>query len=334
MEFALGGQLSVRITPDDVGKRVSIRTRLPEDTPGARFTDTLGHLTSWENGVLLVTRRDGEAVRLDERDLVAAKVVPPATRRGRRLRGGPGTDTAELERIAARGWPAVDREPLGDWLLRAADGFTWRANSTLALGDPGVPVERAVDEVADWYHARGLPGTVVVVDPRGEGAALDALLEHRGWTVRAAALLSLAPLPPLTDAPEDARVRVERALTEEWLTGYRSSGPEARAVLTGGPSVWFVTVPDARGDGTPAARGRCVVEGRWAGFNAVEVSPRWRRHGLATAVMAALARVALSEGATTGYLQVEPDNEGALALYEGLGFVEHHRYHYRVQPRT
>ncbi len=91
--------------------------------------------------------------------------------------------------------------------------------------------------------------------------------------------------------------------------------------MAGGPSVWFATAP--------GAIGRCVVDGPWALFGAVEVEPAARRRGLATAVMGALARQAYAEGATAAYLQVEADNEAARALYDRLGFTDHHGYHYR-----
>ena len=109
----------------------------------------------------------------------------------------------------------------------------------------------------------------------------------------------------------------------------RTGEPRRNAlkVLTGGPSVWFATVPGA--DGRTAAIGRLVVDGRWAGFAAIEVDPAQRRQGLATLVMAALAERALDEGASAAYLQVEADNAGARALYDRLGFTDHHRYHYR-----
>jgi ribosomal protein S18 acetylase RimI-like enzyme len=44
--------------------------------------------------------------------------------------------------------------------------------------------------------------------------------------------------------------------------------------------------------------------------------------------MATLLEWGAERGATTAYLQVLGDNEPALALYERLGFVEHHRYRY------
>jgi ribosomal protein S18 acetylase RimI-like enzyme len=61
---------------------------------------------------------------------------------------------------------------------------------------------------------------------------------------------------------------------------------------------------------------------------AVEVDPALRGRGLATAVMKALARRALDEGASAAWLQVESDNDQARALYEGMGFTVHHRYHH------
>jgi ribosomal protein S18 acetylase RimI-like enzyme len=48
--------------------------------------------------------------------------------------------------------------------------------------------------------------------------------------------------------------------------------------------------------------------------------------------MAALVDWAAERGATTAYLQVLGDNQPALALYAGLGFVEHHRYRYLAAP--
>lgn len=40
----------------------------------------------------------------------------------------------DLERAAALHWQAPETEPLGEWRLRAAAGFTGRANSALPVG--------------------------------------------------------------------------------------------------------------------------------------------------------------------------------------------------------
>lgn len=72
-----GHRMSITMTPSDVGRRVSVRRRVPEG-----FRDVVGELTSWSaDGVLTVRRRDGELVEFPLEIVVAAKVVPPPPQR-------------------------------------------------------------------------------------------------------------------------------------------------------------------------------------------------------------------------------------------------------------
>ncbi|WP_374775673.1 GNAT family N-acetyltransferase [Streptomyces sp. NBC_01310] len=323
MEITAGGLLEVRITPADVGKRVSVR-RVETGLSGSpEFTDTVGVLTSWNEGVLLITKKNGQSVRIAESSLVAGKIVPPAPARRR----GPAASFEELARVAARSWQPLESERLGGWTLRAAAGFTRRANSVLPLGDPGIPLDDALARVTSWYAERALPAYVqAATGAAGTQELLCAELERRGWVSEVSAEVRTGALAPVgdVDAPAAGSVRLTRVPDEEWLGRYgKVSDPDlARRMLVEGPSVWFAALPGGR------AVGRCVVDGRWAGFAAVTVDPAHRREGLATAVMAALARRALEEGASAAWLQVEADNAGALALYDGLGFSTHHMYHH------
>ncbi|MCX5006126.1 GNAT family N-acetyltransferase [Streptomyces sp. NBC_00638] len=331
MEISASGRLEVRITAADVGKRVSVRRVIDDGDTGGKFTDTVGVLTSWDKGVLLITRRTGERVRIAESSLVAGKVVPAAPARRR----GPAASYEELARVAARAWRPVESERLGAWELRAAGGFTRRANSVLPLGDPGVPLDQALTCVRDWYAARGLPAYVqTATGAEGAQELLCAELEARDWAREVTAELWTGALAPIGDR-EAPGVLLSRTADEAWLGRYQRKGLSdvALKVLGSGPSVWFATVPGAEG-AAPAAIGRCVVDGRWAGFAAVEVDPAHRRKGLATAVMAALARRALDEGASAAWLQVEADNTGARELYARMGFGAHHAYHHYRAPRT
>lgn len=346
MEFTAGGQLKVRLTPQDVGKRVSVRRLTGDSAAGGRFTDVVGVLTSWDDGVLSITRRSGAAVRIAESSLVAAKVVPAAPARRR----GPAADFAELARVVARAWQPVESEALGDWALRASvqevpceagqggmvagrrEGFTRRANSALPLGDPGMPLDQALQYVREWYAERGLPAYVQVsTGAAGTQELLAAELAARGWVPEVSAEVRIGALVPVGDlAAEAVDVRLSRTADAAWMSRYQrfeAPGAHVTKVLHSGPSVWFATVSGADGE-APAAIGRCVVDGRWAGFAAVEVDPARRRQGLARAVLAVLARKALDEGASAAWLQVEADNEGARALYDGMGFTTHHSYHH------
>jgi ribosomal protein S18 acetylase RimI-like enzyme len=351
VEISAGGRLEIRITTADVGKRVSVRRWNEHAAEGERFTDTVGVLTSWDDGVLLITQRNGHGVRIAESSLVAGKVVPAAPARRR----GPAATYEELARVAARAWRPVESERLGEWELRAAvekgprearrwgaevgrrAGFTRRANSVLPLGDPGLPLDEALAAVRRWYGERGLPAYVqTATGAEGTHELLCAELERRGWVREVTAELWIGALAPVADRAEAAGVVLSRTADDAWLARYRRKGVSevALRVLGSGPSVWFATVPGAAAGDPPAAIGRCVVDGRWASFAAVEVDPRQRRRGLATAVMAALARQALDEGASAAWLQVETGNAGARALYAGLGFTAHHAYHHYREPET
>ncbi|MFF9848829.1 GNAT family N-acetyltransferase [Streptomyces litmocidini] len=327
MEITGAGRLEVRITSADVGKRVSVRYVTDSAQPGEKFTDAVGVLTSWEAGVLLITRKSGEGVRIPESSLAAGKVVPAAPARRR----GPSATFAELARATARAWQPVESEALGEWTLRASDGFTRRANSVLALGDPGLPVTEALTHARAWYAARGLPAYVqAATGAEGTQELLCAALDGHGWRREVSAEVRIGALAPIGDLDADvSAVRLSRTVDEAWLRRYQrfeEASPAVRSVLSSGPSVWFASVA---GTGeVPAAIGRCVVDGRWAGFMAVEVDPDRRRLGLATSVMTALARQALDEGASAAWLQVEADNDAARALYDGMGFAPHHHYHH------
>ena len=246
----------------------------------------------------------------------------------------------ELEAVAALGWRAPEEARLGGWLLRAAAGFTGRANSALAAGDPGLPLAGAVSAVGQWYQARGLPAMIAVPYPAGDPdrSAVDRFLAGQGWRVRSGAAVMMtgrtADVASRTAAPAGVRVEVDPEPGEHWLAGYHYQGqdlpPAARQLLMSAPWQAFASVREA---GRAIAIGRVAAADGWAGLTAIEVDPGHRRRGLATAVTAALAAAAAEHGAGGLYLQVETENAAARALYARAGFTDHHAYHYRIARR-
>jgi ribosomal protein S18 acetylase RimI-like enzyme len=102
--------------------------------------------------------------------------------------------------------------------------------------------------------------------------------------------------------------------------------PAARSVLTGGKVGYGVATLDGATAGV--VRG-ALVDG-WLHVGRLEVGPGFRRRGLASALMGALHTWGAEHGADRAVLQVAEGNEGALALYAGLGYAPHHRYRYWV----
>jgi GNAT superfamily N-acetyltransferase len=95
----------------------------------------------------------------------------------------------------------------------------------------------------------------------------------------------------------------------------------------------LVTARARTDDGRLLASGVAAYANDWVGFRGIEVDPAERGRGLGLLVMAELLEWGAERGATTAYLQVLGDNTRAFALYDGLGFVPHHRYRYLAAPR-
>jgi GNAT superfamily N-acetyltransferase len=307
------------LSPRDVGARVSVRRRVPE----GRLTDELGHLLDVTDEHLQVLAR-GEVLRLPLADVTAAQVVPPATpRRGWEV---PVVGADDMQRICWAGWPAREVERIGDWVLRAHGGITGRANSAMAVGDPGRPVPEALGSVEAWYAERGLPPLLQLplADPANRAMA------EAGWARLHVTVVQVAPIAPvLAQAAEPTtRADVEPTPSSDWLSVMHDLDDDVDghvAILAGPPVVGFATLyrgPD------PLAIGRVSVEGEWCGITSVDVVPAARRQGLGSEVMATLLDWARQQGATSSYLQVRAANAGALKLYDALGYVTHHPYGY------
>ncbi len=246
----------------------------------------------------------------------------------------------DLEGAAALHWQAPETERLGDWLLRAAEGFTGRANSALPVGDPGVPLPEAVATVQDWYRRRALPPMIVVPGVLQEGtppAPLENLLAERRWQPRPGpAFVMTAAIADIPARPDnDVHLTPEPDASLFALYRYRGQDlpPIARTLFMSAPWQAFATV---RRDGRAVACGRISVAGapgeQWGAITAVEVDPGGPRPGLGAALTSALAAAAAGRGAPCVLLQVETGNAPARALYVRCGFRDSHRYHYLIAP--
>lgn len=346
-----GGRTGVGTDRDDVwlaraGQRVVVRYRVA----GGGLTDALGDLVGVTDVALVVRTRRGE-VRVLRSDVVAGKVVPP-----RASRPAPphlALSVTDLVAVMALHWNPADQVRLGGWWLRAADGFTNRANCVVPLGAPGVGDDEALGFVHDWFAARGLPAQLSVAGPVEGGVPDDgdgtdgaspaaralALVTAHGWQVveGASALVLVAPTAELrggADLPVGLTLDVADAPDAGWRATYRYKGedlPEhAVRLLLSAPEQAFWSVRDGA---RTVACARGSVGAGWAGVTAVEVDPAYRRRGLARVLLGAVARWAWSRGALSTYLQTAETNTAAQALYLSAGFAPHHRYDYVRAPQ-
>ncbi|MEU4807042.1 GNAT family N-acetyltransferase [Actinosynnema sp. NPDC023587] len=236
----------------------------------------------------------------------------------------------EVEQRCADAWPALRDVPLGEWRLRAAGGFTGRANSALTTGSPGCPVPWALRLVRAFAARNAIAPTAhVVVGSRSEEAVSAA-----GWRVDAAhpggaESLVLTGRPESFASPKGDGVGVSAVPTSAWweLTAQDNPTPAQRHVLGSGFIVGFGSV--VRG-GRVVAAVRGAVVGDLLHIARLVVRPEVRRGGVARALMGGLASWGVANGATRCALQVAEHNTAALTLYASLGCTEHHRYRYWI----
>lgn len=295
-----------------VGRRVVLRRRVGARAGRPVFTDILGELVAASADQVVIRGDDGMTVAVPAGEVHRLRAVPP----GRAA-------ILALEAVAAAGWPAPETARLGDWLLRAGQGWTRRANSALLLGDPGLPVPEALDRVRSWYAERGLAPRLAV--PLPAMAPADHVAARLGWPADVEVDVLTGPLGA---GPPDPGVRFAPEPDEAWCEVYQAkqvSAVGARIMAAPG-TVTFGSIVDGE---TTVAVGRGVVVDGWLGITSMEVRPEHRRRGLAGRMLSALCGWGVEHGAARCYLQVETTNEPALAFYRGLGFTRHHRYRNR-----
>ncbi|NIJ13990.1 ribosomal protein S18 acetylase RimI-like enzyme [Saccharomonospora amisosensis] len=244
-----------------------------------------------------------------------------------------------IEHACADAWQALIERRLGEWRLRAAADrvgtervpFTARANSALAVGDPGIAITSALDEVCEFAHEQRIEPVVQVV----HGDPVESELLRSGWrpyhehAVGCEVSVLVGPTGQGGEAG-DERIRMLDAPTAGWweLTVDSPLPTTAqRHVLTSGDRVGFGVAEHQAGT-VAAVRG--AVVGDLLHVARLAVRQRLRRRGIAGGLMRRVSAWGSEHGTTRCVLQVAVGNNGALALYQRLGFREHHRYRYWV----
>lgn len=243
---------------------------------------------------------------------------------------------AELRGIqerAVRAQPIEHAEDLGGWRIGRTAADSWWHGSVIPHGDPEdllARVEHVEAVYASWERRVSFqisPG----VCPDG----LDGLLARRGYRQIGPILLQCAPTATVLAAldPVPLESRIEAGPSDAWcaaaaLAQGRVDSAADRDHLAG------LVLPSAYASvsfgGKVIGVGRAVADFGWTGVFAVAVLPEARGRGAGRELVRLLAEWAESQGTADMYLQVERDNEPAMALYAKAGFAEVLAYHYRT----
>jgi GNAT superfamily N-acetyltransferase len=259
----------------------------------------------------------------------------------------------QIERLAARAWPANEIEEVDGWLLRRTVGVDRRRSNSLLPPTDTAHAVRTLDLALVTAEELDFVQTIQV-SPAESHLRLDEALEGRGMSFGGPSLVLAGPLGGTPSPPADISIRVTDGtpdpgplasapavsveltdLTTEWVTAWAAvSGIDGTAetadlVLSQlGDRARFAAAIDTS---TAEPLGACVgvAESGWLGLFSLYVTPSARRRGIATHLVDSLSSWATSTNATSTYLQVEADNSAALSFYATRGFHIAHTYHYR-----
>jgi hypothetical protein len=151
------------------------------------------------------------------------------------------TDLARvLDAAGARASPALETEQLDGWWLRAAEGFTGRANSVLPVASGRMPLAAKLEAVERFYAARGLPAAYLV-SPAAAPSDLDTVLAARGYRRTTAVLVQTAALD--VSGADALPSRPDRRWLDTWAAGSGRTEAEADIALR---ILERVTLPQSR----------------------------------------------------------------------------------------
>lgn len=254
-------------------------------------------------------------------------------------------EITSYEEIAMNAFPAICSELYDGWTLRYTGGYTFRGNSVNPIYPSSINLEEKILECESRYLEQELPSVFKMTEVVEEG--LDLVLEKCGYEIQKEADIMTMQLDNAIVRGEYAEennvsdeVMIDNHATEEWLDSFVTlNGTEdepmksiAKEVLCKIQNPIFCA--GIYKNGEMVACGLGVFERGKLGLFDVRVLDQYRRFGLGTKICKQIINEGKKHGAKEAYLQVASMNEGAIKLYEKLGFTKAYTYWYRVKGGT
>jgi GNAT superfamily N-acetyltransferase len=243
-------------------------------------------------------------------------------------------EIGELELLASHCWPAREIVTYKGWIIQWNDAITWRANSVLPYKwESKIEIEQVIDYVIDLYKEKDTP-PAFKISPASQPKGLDKLLEEKGFEQRMVTHVQIAPIEEISCLNPRLPVDLFKVTDDSLDTLMYKSEREKKAIevrreiihrIVGAKNIARVMM-----HGYIAGVGLGVVEGEWLGLFSIRTLPEFQRRGVAWSVNCALAMWGEDHGAKRAFLQVEAENNPAIALYESMGFKTMYTYWYRI----
>lgn len=242
-------------------------------------------------------------------------------------------DIADLERATLYAVAPHALETLPGWLLPFDTSTIGRAKSAVPLSHQLQDAD-IVQTIADRYAVHGLSAAFRVANLPAL-ANLHHALQRMGYQPEQPTLVQIGSARRMQEVFGKGTANVTPRPTAAWADVYLApgfdpvDGAHRVQALSRSKHVVYTGLADEQG---PAAAGTAAFSHEWASIHGMRTVLRRRGQGLAGHILAALAQEAIARGLDRVFLQVQEDNESALALYQRAGFTTAWRYHYWRLP--
>ncbi len=231
-------------------------------------------------------------------------------------------------------WPPAERRPCGPFRLRHGAGGGKRVSAATLDGEAAGAAEIDTAEAAMQTMGQAPLFMIRDADAWPGDTALDDALDARGYRVvdptvfYCAPVAAVAQVPrPMTTFPVWPPLALQTALWQD-----AGIGPERRAVMARAADPKTAFMARHRNRAAGVAFVALDRQNGIAMLHALEVTPSFRREGVARELVGAIAHWAQGQGAAHFALAVTEANAEAGALYAGLGMTRTAGYHYRQKP--
>ena len=240
--------------------------------------------------------------------------------------------TAAIERATLAAVCPAAMEEVPGWLLGLDPGTVGRAHSAVPLWH-SAPDAALIPHIESRYAAHGL-GAVFRLPRVASFSALRVALAQRGYAAVQPTQVQLGSASAIAQrlgSLRDPGVDLAAAPDAAWATVFLGEGfdPVDGAsrvrVLSRAAGAVFASV---RMDGRVVAAGVGSFSHGWGSVHGMRTALGHRKLGLAGRILGALAGAAQARGIDPVFLQVDPANAAACALYRRAGFTLAWTYDY------
>ena len=242
------------------------------------------------------------------------------------------------EELQNNAFPALQNLMYDGWSVRFGGGFTYRVNCANPMYEERLPMAEKIGYAEGLYRDSGLSMAIFKLHEGMEADRLEAaekLLDTKGYATERRGNIFLCDLAAFSYEPKTA-VNIQRQMDDAWLSGFltmngtQDAQREAAMAMLKNIRCPIFAASISEG-GRMVACGLGVMERGNVGLYDIFVDAACRRRGLGADICAAIMNAGKSAGCGRAYLQVLSDNQGARALYRGLGYRETYEYWFRTK---